>query len=125
MKNLEKIFNFYAALHQPKNAVKHTFEEIQLLNRRLQQSEFLKFCKDFEMPITKQDQIEIYRKKVTKQNLPVELDKFCDLLKEIFFVKETEETILMKKREIKVLDESNLRWSMDQKKDAIKFIDHL
>lgn len=28
MKNLEKIFFFYAALHQPKNAVKFTFEEI-------------------------------------------------------------------------------------------------
>ena len=55
----------------------------------------------------------------------MELDKFCDLLKEIFFVKETEETILMKKREIKVLDESNLRWSMDQKQDALKFIDQL
>lgn len=31
----------------------------------------------------------------------------------------------MKKREIKVLDESNLRWSMDQKGDALKFIDEL
>lgn len=51
------------------------------------------------------------------------MEKFCDLIKEIFFVKETEETILMKKREIKVLDESNLRWSMDQKKDALEFID--
>ena len=45
MKNLEKIFNFYAALHQPvTNSVKMTFEEIQLQNKRLQQSELLKFC---------------------------------------------------------------------------------
>ena len=57
--------------------------------------------------------------------MPVKIEVFCDLLKEIFFVKETEETILMKKREIKVLDESNLRWSMDQKGDALKFIDEL
>jgi hypothetical protein len=41
------------------------------------------------------------------------MEKFIDLIKEIFFVKETEEIILMKKREIKVLDESNLRWSME------------
>jgi hypothetical protein len=77
------------------------------------------------MPVMKQDQIEIYRKLVTKKNLPVNMEMFCDLLKEIFFIKETEETILLKKREIKVLDESNLRWSMDQKKDALKYIDGL
>jgi len=40
-------------------------------------------------------------------------------------VKETEDTIRMKQREIKVLDESNLRWSMEQKKGALKFIEDL
>ena len=56
MKNLQKIFAFYAALHQPvTNSVKFTFEEIEEQNKRMQQSEFLKFCKDFEIPITKQD----------------------------------------------------------------------
>jgi hypothetical protein len=47
------------------------------------------------------------------------------LLKEVFFVKETEQLILMKQREIKVLDESNLTWSMEQKESALKYIDDL
>lgn len=50
---------------------------------------------------------------------------FQDLLKELFFVKEVEQLILMKQREIKVLDESNLRWSMEQKGEALKYIDDL
>jgi hypothetical protein len=47
------------------------------------------------------------------------------MLKEIFFVKETEDTIIEKQKDIKILDESNLMWSVDKKKDALKFIEEL
>jgi len=57
--------------------------------------------------------MEIIRKKATRRNLPVDFELFCDILKECFFVKETEDIIRLKQREIKVLDESNLRWSME------------
>ena len=40
-------------------------------------------------------------------------------------MKETEELIRRKQREIKVLDESNLRWSMEQKQAALKAIEDL
>ena len=60
------------------------------------QGDFLKFCKDFEIPITKKDQMEVYRKISIKNNLQVNFEVFCDLLKEVFFVKETEQTILLK-----------------------------
>jgi hypothetical protein len=83
------------------------------LHHRIIQGDFLKFCKDFDIPITKKDQMEVYRKISIKHNLKVNFDVFQDLLKEVFFVKETEQLILMKQREIKVLDESNLTWSME------------
>ena len=47
------------------------------------------------------------------------------MLKELFFVKEIEDTIIAKQKEIKILDESNLMWSVDKKKDALKYIEHL
>ena len=47
------------------------------------------------------------------------------MLKELFFVKETEDTIIAKQKEIKILDESNLMWSVDKKKDALKYIEQL
>lgn len=52
--------------------------------------------------------MEVYRKIAIKQNQQVTFEVFCDILKELFFVKETEQRILLKQREIKVLDESNL-----------------
>lgn len=69
--------------------------------------------------------MEIFRKKSIKNAQKVFFDVFTDMLKEIFFVKETEETILLKQREIKVLDESNLAWSMDTKKDVLAYIKQL
>ena len=52
-------------------------------------------------------------------------DVFQDMLKEIFFVKETEDTIIEKQKEIKILDESNLAWSMDKKAEALQYIEQL
>jgi len=57
--------------------------------------------------------MEIFRKKSIRKNIPVDFELFIEILNECFFVKETEELIRRKQREIKVLDESNLRWSME------------
>jgi len=69
--------------------------------------------------------MEIFRKKAIRRNSKVDFEVFHDILKECFFVKETEELIRRKQREIKVLDESNLRWSMEQKQAALKAIEDL
>ena len=54
MKNLEKIFKFYASLHMPiHTSHKLTFDEINHQNKIVQLSEFYKFCYDFEIPLTK------------------------------------------------------------------------
>jgi len=69
--------------------------------------------------------MEVFRKISIKNNKTVTFDVFLDLLKEVFFVKYIEETIIAKQTEIKILDESNLMWSMDKKGDAIKYIEEL
>ena len=69
--------------------------------------------------------MEVFRKISIKNAKQVYFDVFKDMLKEIFFVKETEDTIIEKQKEIKILDESNLMWSVDKKKDALKFIEEL
>jgi hypothetical protein len=69
--------------------------------------------------------MEVFRKISVKNAKTVFFEVFIDMLKEIFFVKETEDIIIEKQREIKILDESNLAWSMDQKQDAIKYIEML
>ena len=67
--------------------------------------------------------MEVFRKIAIKNNHKVaNFETFCEILREIFFVKETEQAILMTKREIKVLDESNLKWSMEKKAEALKHI---
>lgn len=48
------------------------------------------------MPITKKDQMEVYRKISIRENKNVDFEVFVDLIKEIFYVKETEQFILMK-----------------------------
>jgi len=69
--------------------------------------------------------MEVFRKISIKNAKQVFFDVFKDMLKELFFVKETEDTIIEKQKEIKILDESNLMWSMDKKADALKFIEQL
>ncbi len=54
MKNLEKIFRFYASLHIPMHkSHKLTFDEINHQNKIVSISEFYKFCSDFAIPLTK------------------------------------------------------------------------
>ena len=70
--------------------------------------DYNKFCKDFEIPISKEDQKEVFRKKSIKTHNSVNFEKFQDILEEIFFIQDSEERIMMKKKEIKMLQESSL-----------------
>ena len=70
--------------------------------------------------------MEVFRKIAVKTNLKeIQFETFIEILKELFFVKETEQAILLTKREIKVLDESNLKWSMEKKQEALNYIEQL
>ena len=87
--------------------------------------DYYKFCKDFDMPICKEDQREVFRKRSIRTNNSVTFEKFQDILMEIFYIKDTEERILIKKKEIKLLEESNLQWSMEKKEGALKELNEL
>ena len=82
--------------------------------------DYNQFCKDFEIPLSKEDQKEVFRKKGVRAQKYVNFDTFQDILKEIFYIKDIEERILVKKKEIKLLSESNLSWSLDNKAQAQK-----
>ena len=58
----------------------------------------MKFCKDFEIPVEKKDQIEAYRKIAVKKGLhnQVDFDKFKDILCELFYIRNTEDRIMIK-----------------------------
>lgn len=89
--NLHEIFHFYSILHQKPSNISKSFEEISSIHSRMQQSDFLKFCKDFEIPLSRTDQLEVYRKVVVKQkHKQVDFETFEEILKELFFVKEIE-----------------------------------
>ena len=57
---------------------------------------YLKFCKDFDIPVRKHDQQEVYRKKSVRAGESINYEKFLDVLKELFFVKDNEDRILVK-----------------------------
>lgn len=77
--------------------------------------DYLKFCKDFDLPLKKEDLQEVFRQKSTRAGSKVNFGVFQDILKEIFYVKECEDEIELRKKEIKILDESSLIWSMEKK----------
>ena len=124
--NLIKIFKFYSGQHNNEKRSKSTFDEQREIANSWIVGDYLKFCKDFNIPIKKEDQIEVFRKKKLRAGAKhVDFELFQEILREIFFVKETEELITIKKREVKILTESNLTWSMEKKQDALKEIEKL
>jgi hypothetical protein len=78
-------------------------------------ADYLKFCKDFKMPLTKLQQTEIVRKKsIRNGNKPIDFELFQEIIKEHLFVKETIDKVQEKEKELKVLQESKLLWSNEQ-----------
>ena len=69
------------------------------------------------MPISQDDLVEIFRQKAvraeTKFKYRIDYEGFLDVLKEIFYVKQTKQEIFARQKEIKILGESNLTWSID------------
>lgn len=61
---LKEIFTFYTTQH---NLVGQTFEAVQSKKDHLDLSEFSKFCNEFNLPITRQKLVEIFKK--TTSNL--------------------------------------------------------
>lgn len=61
LQNLQEIFLIYCRQHvmTGKNP---TFEDIKREVRNLNLGEFLKFCKDFEIPVTKQKALEVFKR---------------------------------------------------------------
>jgi hypothetical protein len=92
-----------------------TFDELKVISNTMTVGDYLKFCKDFDLPLKKEDLIEVYRQKSVRAGRKVDFQVFEDMLKEIFYVKESEDEIEMRRREIKILSESNLIWSMEKK----------
>ena len=102
--------------------------------------DFLKFCKDFKIPVNKDDQIEVYRRRVRRiqkdldrsevpagssEKFAVSFPMFIDILCELFFVKDVEDKIMKKTKEIQILSQSALRWSLEKKDITIQEIEDL
>ena len=76
-KNLLRIFNFYADQYNLRVNINKTFEEISKQDKIMGNSEFFKFCKDFEIPIERNILLEIYRKKCKRNgNKQIDYDTF-------------------------------------------------
>lgn len=67
----------------------------------------------------------MFRKKARRVGEAISFERFKDVLEEIFFVKDTEDRIVVKQKELKLLDESNLRWAMEQKEETIAELERL
>ena len=91
-----------------------TFDELKIASNTLTLGDFHKFCKDFELGISKSDQAEIYRRICTKNKIKLaDFRVFKELLREVFFVLEIKKTLKSKLEEVermKSLDAS-LQWS--------------
>lgn len=74
---------------------KLTFDQLNNQNKIVSLSEFYKFCQDFAIPLTKQQQHDLFLRKTAKDGKDnnVEFTKFCDILIEIFYMREVLDTI--------------------------------
>ena len=85
--------------------------------------DYLKLCKDFEIPLKKTDQQEVFRQKSLRSGHKVDFVVFQEILKEIFYVKESLDELELRRKEIKILSESNLTWSMEKKQEVLAHVE--
>ena len=85
---IKEIFNFYSRQHNLIGA-KGTFEDIEKIKEHITSSDFYKFCVEFNIPITRQKSLDIFKKSLSitskknvKSNL-MNLDEFISALKSI------------------------------------------
>ena len=122
---MQKLFKFYSAQHETKNLANYTFDQYEKAANRMVVGDYNQFCKDFDIPICKDDQKEVFRKKSIRTRHSVTFETFQDILKEIFYIKDTEERVMIKRKEIKMLEESNLKWSMEKMESAKKELNEM
>ena len=60
-----------------------------------------------------------------KARKDADFDIFQEILKEIFYVKEMEEYMEKLQGQVKILDESNLRWSIEKKGEVLAYMDSI
>lgn len=78
--NLKKLFKFYSAQHQTQNLRNYTFEDYEKQVNRMVIGDYNWFCKDFDIPLSKDDQKEVFRKRSIRTNNAVTFEKFQDIL---------------------------------------------
>ena len=71
-RGIQEIFNFYCRQHIPLN---RKFEELQACMEEIDLGEFMKFCKDFEIPLSKAKQQEVF-KKSSASHKPLKIEQF-------------------------------------------------
>ena len=87
-RGLEKIFTFYAQQHVATNhSGLATFDDMAKTYNIIAQSDFLKLCKDFEMPLQRKDWADLVRRKIHRQagKQTIAFGDFVELLTELFF----------------------------------------
>jgi len=68
---------------QTQKSYKLTFDQIDLQHKVILPADYLKFCKDFKMPLSKIQQTEIVRKKsIRNGNKPIDFELFQEIIKE-------------------------------------------
>lgn len=74
-KGIQDIFKFYSRQHVLKGR-KMNFEDIKKEGDTMNQGEFFKFCVDFNIPLSKADQADVYRRKALRHNQPLMIETF-------------------------------------------------
>lgn len=67
-----EIFHFYSRQHIPKNK---EFDDLKEIMNEIDLGEFMIFCKDFNIPLSKSKLTEIF-KKCSVANKPMKFDNF-------------------------------------------------
>ena len=72
-RGLQEIFNFYSRQHIPQN---RKFEELEEAMSQIDLGEFMKFCKDFEIPLPKLKIQEVFKKSCVMGHKPLKYEQF-------------------------------------------------
>jgi hypothetical protein len=72
-RGLQEIFNFYSRQHIPQN---RKFEELEEAMSQIDLGEFMKFCKDFEIPLPKLKIQEVFKKSCVMGYKPLKYEQF-------------------------------------------------
>jgi len=76
MRGLLEIFHFYARQHIPLNK---QFDDLKEIMNQMDLGEFTVFCKDFSIPLTKQKEVEVF-KKCSMNHMPLKFEHFQNCL---------------------------------------------